>query len=391
MVDRRLLVLISLIVFVETLFFTALVPLLPELTRELALSETGAGLLSAAYPAGGTIGAFIGAWLTTRVGVRPTVVTGLILLAGCCAGFGIAHDIVVLDALRFVQGAGAAIAWTGGLAGIAVEASPERRGELLGIAIGAAVTGGLIGPLVGGAARLAGRPPAFIAFSLLGFALVVWALRMPSPPRGRAQPLSLMFTSFRSHGVVAGFWLISLASILFASLAVLGPLDLDSLGVGAVGLTLVWLVGGALNAVESPVMGRWSDRRGRIEPLRAGLVASIALSLAIPLAGTAGALAVLILAASVAYNTFWVPGGALLTEAAEAHGLEHGLSFGLFSLAWAPSGAVGAFAAGALADRFGAGVTYVLLAALCAVTLALLTSRRVAREPQAPSEGSCWG
>ena len=101
------------------------------------------------------------------------------MLAGCCAGFGIAHDIVVLDALRFVQGAGAAIAWTGGLAWIAVEASPERRGELLGIAIGAAVTGGLIGPLVGGAARLAGRPPAFIAFSLLGFALVVWRFGCP--------------------------------------------------------------------------------------------------------------------------------------------------------------------------------------------------------------------
>ena len=76
-----------------------------------------------------------------------------------------------------------------------------------------------------------------------------------------------------------------------------------------------------------------SDRRGRIEPLRAGLVASIALSLVVPLAGAAGAPAVLILAASVAYNTFWVPGGALLTEAAEAHGLEHGLSFGLFNLA----------------------------------------------------------
>lgn len=126
-----------------------------------------------------------------------------------------------------------------------------------------------------------------------------------------------------------------------------------------------------------------SDRRGRIEPLRAGLVASIALSLVVPLAGAAGAPAVLILAASVAYNTFWVPGGALLTEAAEAHGLEHGLSFGLFNLALAPSGAVGAFAAGALVDRYGARVTYVSLAALCAVTLALLTSRRVAREPPA--------
>jgi MFS family permease len=291
----------------------------------------------------------------------------------------VAHNIVLLDGVRFVQGAGAAIAWTGALAWIAVEASPERRGELLGFAMGAAVGGGLMGPLVGGAARVAGRPPAFVAFSLLGFALVVWALRMPSPPLGRAQPLSLMMSSFRSRDVVVGFWLISLASILFAALSVLGPLDLDRLGVGALGLTMVWLVGGVLNALQSPLMGRWSDRRGRIEPLRAGLVASIALSLVIPLAGTAAALAVLVLAASLAYNTFWVPGGALLTEAAEEHGLEHGLSYGLFSLAWAPSGAVGAFAAGAIADRFGGGVTYTWLAALCAVTLLLLTSRRIAR------------
>jgi predicted MFS family arabinose efflux permease len=374
-VDRRLLVLVSLVVFVETLFFTALVPLLPQLTRELDLSKTGAGVLSAAYPAGGTIGSFVGAWFATRLGVRQTVVVGLLLLAGCCAGFGVANDIVVLDALRFVQGAGAAIAWTGGLAWLAAEASPERRGELLGIAIGAAVAGGLIGPMVGGAARLAGRPPAFIGFSLLGFALVIWALRMPSPSLGRAQPLSLMVRSFRSSDVVVGFWLISLASILFAALSVLGPLDLDRLGVGALGLTMVWLVGGVLNALQSPALGRWSDRRGRIEPLRVGLIASIALSLAIPLAGTAGALAVLVLAASLAYNTFWVPGGALLTEAAEAHGLEHGLSYGLFSLAWAPSGAAGAFAAGALADRFGGGVTYISLAGLCAATFVLLASR----------------
>ena len=166
MVDRRLLVLVCAVVLVETLFFAALTPLIPELAREFGLSKTGVGVLSGAYPAGGTLGAFAGAWLTTRVGVRPATVTGMLVLAACCAGFGLADHIWLLDGLRFAQGVGAAVAWTGGLAWLAAQAPPERRGELLGIAMGAAVTGALLGPLVGGAARLTSRPLAFVGVAL---------------------------------------------------------------------------------------------------------------------------------------------------------------------------------------------------------------------------------
>ena len=67
-------------------------------------------------------------------------------------------------------------------------------------------------------------------------------------------------------------------------------------------------------------------------------------------------------AASVVYNCFWVPGGALLTEAAESHGLERGFSFALFNFAWAPAGAVGAIAGGSLADLLGNGGSYLVLA-----------------------------
>ena len=378
MVDRRLLVLVCAVVLVETLFFAALTPLLPELADEFGLSKTGVGVLSGAYPAGGTVGALCGAWLASRAGLRATTVVGMLVLATCCAGFGLADQVWLLDALRFAQGAGAAIAWTGGLAWLAVEAPPNRRGELLGIALGAAVTGALLGPLVGGAAHVTSRPAAFITVAALGVGLAVWAARMPAPRPQIRQPLSIIFSSLRRANVVSGVWLIALPSLLFGCLTVLGPLSLDAVGVGALGMTLFWVVSAATGALQSPLLGRWSDRRGRLEPVRAGLIASIAISLVIPLADTRGPLIALVLVASVVYNSFWVPGGALLTEAAESHGLEPGFSFALFNFSWAPAGAVGAIAGGWLADLLGNGSAYLVLAAICGVTLLVITPRRVA-------------
>src|SRR6266540_673591 len=52
---RRLLLLVGAIVFVDTMFFSALTPLLPEYAEEHNLSKAGAGLLSAAYPIGALV------------------------------------------------------------------------------------------------------------------------------------------------------------------------------------------------------------------------------------------------------------------------------------------------------------------------------------------------
>ena len=45
------------------------------------------------------------------------------------------------------------------------------------------MTGALLGPLVGGAAHLTGRPIAFTSVAALGVGLAVWAARMPAPRR----------------------------------------------------------------------------------------------------------------------------------------------------------------------------------------------------------------
>ena len=49
---RRLLALASAIVFIDAMFFAAIVPLLPAFVEEFDLTKTGAGILAAAYPAG---------------------------------------------------------------------------------------------------------------------------------------------------------------------------------------------------------------------------------------------------------------------------------------------------------------------------------------------------
>src|SRR6266849_3617755 len=53
---RRLLPLVAVLVFVDTMLFAALTPLLPHFADELGLSKTRAGALVAAYAAGALIG-----------------------------------------------------------------------------------------------------------------------------------------------------------------------------------------------------------------------------------------------------------------------------------------------------------------------------------------------
>ena len=147
---RRLLLLVCALVFVDTMLYAALTPLLPHFAHTLHLSKAGAGVLVAAYAAGALVGGLPGGAASARLGPQRAVLVGLTLMGLASLGFAFVHGFWPLAAARFVQGCGSGFTWAGAFAWLLAAAPRERRGELIGTGLGAAVFGALFGPVVGG-------------------------------------------------------------------------------------------------------------------------------------------------------------------------------------------------------------------------------------------------
>src|SRR5215217_245722 len=365
------------------MFYAAITPLLPELRDEFDLSKTAAGILAAAYPAGTFAGALPGGWMAARVGVRPTVLLGLALLVASSLAFAFGDSIVVLDVARFAQGLGGAATWAGALAWL-IGASPrERRGELIGTALAAAVAGALFGPVLGALADSLGQEPVFGAVAIIGMAMMIWAVRMPPAQPAGATSLRTVIASLADRRVAAGMWLTTLPGLFFGTVAVLAPLRLDELGAGSVAIAAAFLAGAALEALAAPAIGRLSDRRGRLIPSLMGVAGGGLAMLVLPWPASAWTLAIVVVLASPAIGILYTPAMAMLSDGAEEFGVAQGFAFALVNLAWGTGQAVGDAGSARLADALGDRVPYLILAAAAAVTLSVLLRQMTRRETHA--------
>jgi MFS family permease len=373
---RPLLLLTSAVVLVDTLFFAALTPLLPHYADSLGLDKAGAGVLAAAYPAGTFVGAVPSGLVAARVGAKPTVIVGLSLVGVCTILFGIADQAWQLDLARFAQGLASSFSWTGALAWLVASAPADRRGRLIGNAFAAAVVGALFGPVIGGIASVAGIGLTFGAVAVASFGLVAWAAVTPAEPEQEPQGVRYLVDALRDRRMLFGAWFVVLPALLFGTVSVLAPLRFAELGFGSVAIGAVFLVAAACEAVNNVQLGRLSDRYGPVAPLVGGLIASIVVATLLPWPDNRFALAVLVVAAGLAFGTFFTPGMTLVSNLADARGLRFGWSFALLNIAWAPGQALGAAGAGALAHATSDAVPYLALAGICALTLAVLWHSR---------------
>jgi MFS family permease len=383
---RRLLLLVSAVVLVDTAFYAAIVPVLPHYAEELDLSKSAAGILTASYAAGTLVGAIPAGWLAARVGVKPILLLGLGVLAVTSVAFGLVGNIVLLDLTRFIQGFGGACSWAAGMAWLVGAAPPERRGQLIGSALGAAIVGVMLGPVIGGAATVAGDVVVFSGVAAVALGLAAWAAVTPGVPPGEEASMLHAVASLRRPAVAIAFWLFTLPALFAGVIEVLAPLRLDDLGASGVVVGAVFLVAAAGEAVLSPLTGRISDRRGRMAPLRAGLAGAVAMAVLLPLPGSVGLMAVAVLAVVLALGVFWAPAMAMLSDASEDAGVDQGLAFGLANLAWAGGHVIGGAAGAGIADAYGDAVPYAVMAVVCALTLGLVQlSARARSGPAHPS------
>jgi predicted MFS family arabinose efflux permease len=375
---RRLALLVGAIVLVDTMFYAAITPLLPRLADDLGLGKNGAGVLAGAYAAGTLIGALPGGWLAARAGVKATVLVGLSLMAVSGLAFALGTSIIVLDVARFMQGVGGACSWAGGMAWVAGEAPRERRGQVIGGVLGAAIFGVQLGPVVGALATAIGREAAFSTTVLFGIGLGAWALTMPSP--AASQVLTAPAAALRQRSMLAGMWLTVLPAAAFGVLDVLAPLRLDALGATGLALGATFFAAAGVEAIIAPWAGRAADRRGAMPVARAGLAIGAVALVVLQLPDHAWALAIVVVLVAGLLGVLWVPAGLLLTAGAELIDLDHAYAYAFFNLAWAGGFTIGAAGGGALAQVSTDAVPYLLLAAAYAVSLALAGLARERRE-----------
>lgn len=169
---------ILLVVFIDLLGFSLILPLLPYYAKTFSASDTQIGLLTASYAAAQLIGAPILGRLSDRYGRRPIL---LISVAGNALGYvllGLSQSLVMLFAARILAGATAANISVA-QAYISDVTDAKNRSKGLGM-IGAAFgLGFIIGPAFGGLlSRFGYAVPAFLSAALgaVNFLLVLWWL-----------------------------------------------------------------------------------------------------------------------------------------------------------------------------------------------------------------------
>lgn len=370
------------VVFLDLMFYTAIAPLLPRLAQQLHLSKLSAGVMIAGYPAGTLVGSLPGGILAVRAGPKRTVMAGLLLLAVSTLAFGFLRTAALLDLARFCEGFGSAFAWSGGLAWVVTETAPERRGSVIGNVLGTAVAGSLFGPVIGTIAGSVGRGPTFTAAFVVALFLFDQTRRLPLLHTSSGQGLRSLGRALRDPGLWVNMWLVLLPAIASGAITVLAPLRLHRFGAGTAVIGVVFLIGAACEASLSPVVGRFSDRRGRMLPVRIGLAATIVPLLCFTLPEAVLPLAVVIVVMDCTLGAFWAPALAMLSDAAEERRLDQGLAAALINLAWAAGIVIGSTGGGGVAKSGGDAVPMLATAALFAVTFAGVSLRRRALVPQ---------
>lgn len=376
---QRLLIVVGAVVFIDTMFYAVISPLLPQLSHQLHLSKLSAGLMTASYPAGMLVASLPGGALTVRVGPRLTVCVGLALLSCSTVAFAFLHTAVALDCARLVEGVGGACTWAGGLAWLAAATPPQRRGEIVGKSVGAAIGGSLFGPVLGALASGVGRPGLFTGVAVVALGLIVVTLQLPDESKSSLQSVGFVVRTLRRPAVLGSGWLVALPAIVSGMLTVLASLRLHQFGAGAGVIGVTFLIGAGLEALLSAPIGKFSDRHGRILPLRIGVAAVAVVLLCFTLPQAVVPFGLLIIALDVCLGLFWAPSMALLADVADAHGLDQAHAAALMNLTWAAGQIIGSAGGGGGAKAFGDLPVVVFIALLCAVTLVALRRRGARR------------
>jgi predicted MFS family arabinose efflux permease len=273
--DRKIVLLVGAVQFVNILDFIMVMPLGPDFTRSLGFSASRIGLVGGAYTAAACVSGLAGALFLDRFDRRSALAVAMVgLILGTAAG-GLATSLPTLMAARVLAGAFGGPATSVSLAIIADAIPAERRGKALGAVMGAFAAASVLGVPAGlELARIGTWRLPFFAVAALGLVVTAAVVTMLPPFRAHlgARREVPSFAHLFRQPVVLLSWAMT-ASVMLATFSIVPNLSsyfLFNLDYPRTSLSSLYLIGGTLSFFASRLVGLLVDRYGSFRVGTAG-------------------------------------------------------------------------------------------------------------------------
>ncbi len=370
-----------LLVFLMSVQFAAVSPLLPEVSD--GRSHLFASLVVGGHPIGSLAGALPMVLLARRYGMHVSAIGGAAVFAAGVAVFAALGGWWLVVG-RIGIGLGGALCWQAVFAWAISASELPRRGRTIGVLWASSALGGIVGPQMGALAAGTTRWVLMAPAALM----VVASLYLASLPRyvfAEPAPVRQIVRAFRTRAGAGAVGLQAVLSFGFMLLSTLAPLALSARGLSAAELGAVFTAAALFTVVANPFSGRIVDR-GRQRALVTGTMsAMLVAALTLPLLHAAVFAVPVVFVLLTANSVGNVPTGVLMASVVERGGIDQSLNLAIGSVLWAASALVGALSAGAFASEWPAMAT---LAALNGAVLVAILVWRPARPPVAAGERS---
>lgn len=356
-------------------------PILPVLAEELSATPSEVSLLFTSYFAMTGVSMLVTGWVSSRIGPRRTLLSGLALVVLFAGLAGLAGGVFELAGLRLGWGLGNALFIATALSVIVGAASGGLTSAIVlyEAALGVGIASGpLLGGLLG---DVSWRGPFFGTAVLMAIGFVLIAVLLgPTPRPARkvsiADPLrALRHGGLRSMGIVAVLYNFGFFTILAYT-----PL---LLGLGAHELGLIYFGWGLLVALTSVFVAQRLERRFGLVAVLAGALAGVAVDLVVGGVlhdSLAGLIVVVVLSGALLgiVNT-------VLTEAVMAAAVvERPIASSAYSFVRFTGGAIAPWVAGKVAEHVSAAAPMYLGGGMVALSIvALGLARRHLRRDDA--------
>jgi len=158
-----------------------------EIVNIFGISKTVAGLGTTIYAIGLVVGMIFGGFISDRIGIKGTVLTGMMLLIIPQFIIPSAGSFSLILVLRFLQGL-SFIAWAPFVACVVGWFTGKQKGFAIGFYLGVALAGGMVGGFITGITlpSVGWKGTFYILGAVVAVFLILWQIVTVLPPKSGA-------------------------------------------------------------------------------------------------------------------------------------------------------------------------------------------------------------